>query len=105
MIANGHFCRPPTIPTLVRARSRRRPREAELHAENRGGVERYADRPVCRAGRASGAHLWSPNRRSRADQLEATLTFIQRRSEMKALWCGAAALTLVAAVSLSPAMA
>jgi hypothetical protein len=65
----------------------------------------YADRPVCRAGRASGAHLWSPDRRSRADQLEATLTFIQRRSEMKALWCGATALTLVAAVSLSSAMA
>jgi hypothetical protein len=57
-----------------------------------------------RVGRAA-LTLWSPNRRSRADQLEATLTFIQRRSEMKALWCGAAALTLVAAVSLSPAMA
>jgi len=72
---------------------------------NRGGIDQYADRPVCRAGRASGAHLWSPHRRSRADRLEATLTFIQRRSEMKALWCGATALTLVAAVSLSPAMA
>ena len=43
-----------------------------------------------RVGRAA-LTLWSPNRRSRADQLEATLTFIQRRSEMKALWCGAAA--------------
>ena len=72
---------------------------------NRGGIDQYADRPVCRAGRASGAHLWSPHRRSRADRLEATLAFIQRRSEMKALWCGATALTLVAAVSLSPAMA
>ena len=54
MIANGHFCWPPTIPTLVRARSRRRPREAELHAENRGGIDRSADRPVAdRVGRVA----------------------------------------------------
>ena len=54
MIANGHFCWPPTIPTLVRARSRRRPREAELHAENRGGIDRSADLPVAdRVGRVA----------------------------------------------------
>jgi hypothetical protein len=54
MIANRHFCWPPTIPTLVRARSRRRPREAELHAENQGGIDRSADRPVAdRVGRVA----------------------------------------------------
>src|SRR5260370_24239663 len=72
---------------------------------NRGGIDQYADRPVCRAGRASGAHLWSPHRPSRADRLEATLPFIPRKPDIKALWRGATALTLVAAVSLSPAMA
>ena len=54
MIANGHFCWPPTIPTLVCARSRRRPREGELHAENRGGIDRSADRSVAdRVGRVA----------------------------------------------------
>jgi hypothetical protein len=66
MIANGHFCWPPTIPTLVRARSRRRPREAELHAENRGGIDRSADRPVAdRVGRVAMT-CCSPDRRSPA---------------------------------------
>jgi hypothetical protein len=57
MIANGHFCWPPTIPTLVRARSRRRPREAELHAENRGGIDRSADLPVAE----SSTNVDAPN--------------------------------------------
>jgi hypothetical protein len=107
MIANGHFRRPPAIPTLHCAggHAAARPRKAELHAENRGGSERYADRSVCRAGPASDDHLWSSDLRSQADRLEPTLTFIQRRSQMKALWCGATALALAAAVSLSPAMA
>jgi hypothetical protein len=90
MIANGHFRWPPAMPTLHRGRPRRRPTQAEPHAENRGGIDRYADRPVCRPGRASGDHLWSPDRRSRADRLEPTPTFMLRRSEMKASWCRAA---------------
>jgi hypothetical protein len=106
MIANRHFRRPPAMPTLHRGgHAPARPRKTELHAENRGGIDHYADRLVCRPGRASGDHLWPPDRLNRADRLEPALTFIQRRSEMKALSCGATALALVAAVSLSPAMA
>jgi Pyridine nucleotide-disulphide oxidoreductase len=30
---------------------------AELQAENRGGIDRYADRSICRPGRANGDHL------------------------------------------------
>ena len=106
MIANEHFRWPPAIPTLpLGGHTAARPRKAKLHAKNRGGIDRYADRLVCRRGRASGEHLWSPDCRSRVDRLESALTSIQRRSEMKALWCGSTALGLVAAVSLSPAMA
>jgi hypothetical protein len=106
MIANEHFRWPPAIPTLpLGGHTAARPRKAKLHAKNRGGIDRYADRLVCRRGRASGEHLWSPDCRSRVDRFEPALTSIQRRSEMKALWCGATALGLVAAVSLSPAMA
>jgi hypothetical protein len=85
MIANGHFRPPPAIPTLHRGRPRRRP--------TRGGrapcrePRRYRPLrrpPRLRPGRASGDHLWSPDRRSRADRLEPTPTFMLRRSETKA---------------------
>jgi hypothetical protein len=47
MIANGHFRGPPAIPTLIaKDYAAARPREAELHAENHAGIERYADRPL-----------------------------------------------------------
>jgi hypothetical protein len=92
---------------IHRGRLRRRstPGKAEDHARNRGSIDRHADRRVCRPGRASGDHLWPPDCRSRADRLEPMRTLTQRRSEMKALWCGATALAFVTAVSFSPVMA
>jgi len=80
MIANEHFLWLPEIPTLHRERAPLRPTQgAALHAENRGGIDRYADRPVCRPGRSSGDHLCLPDCRSRVNRLESALTSIQRR--------------------------
>jgi hypothetical protein len=109
MIAKGHFHGPPAIPTLIAkgyldarpGRQFTRRISFDYHGKNRGGIERSADYPLS----AERFHLWSPDLWSRANGLESALTFIERGSEMKALWCGAATLALAAAVSLSPAMA
>ena len=106
MIANEHFRWPPAIPTLPRGRPRGcQTQEGKAPCREPRRYRPLRRPPRCRRGRASGDHLWSPDCRSRVDRLESALTSIQRRSEMKALWCGSTALGLVAAVSLSPAMA
>ena len=75
MIANEHFRWPPAIPTLpLGGHTAARPRKAKLHAKNRGGIDRYADRlaadGVGRVAITSGrriveAALTGSNRRSR----------------------------------------
>jgi hypothetical protein len=90
MIAKGHFHGPPAIPTLIAkgypdarpGRQFTRRISFDYHGKNRGGIERSADYPLS----AERFHLWSPDLWSRANGLESALTFIERGSEMKALW-------------------
>lgn len=59
MIANGHFRRPPAVPTFIAggcAVARPQGRQNAIPGTE-AAFNRYADRRVCRPGRASGDHL------------------------------------------------